>query len=137
MYNIERIGKSIADIEKYLKEITSYNIKTLNNLEDGKTYHAASMVVFAILNRTIDLGGELITAEELGAPQTYQDIMPTLAKAGIINKEQAVKLNKLIRKRNVLAHFYEDIHEKELFETIKDIPLIKEFVESVRKRLKK
>src|SRR3989344_89906 len=109
MYDFQRIGKIIADIEKYVRELKSFDIRKQSDLSDAKTYHATSMVVFAILNRLIDLGSEIISAENLGAPNTYSDIMPALAKANVINKESASELNKLIQKRNVLAHFYDDI----------------------------
>lgn len=135
MYDIERIGKLITDIEKYLKELEGFEIRKKEDLEDSKTYHATSMVLFAILNRLIDLGGEIISAENLGAPSTYQDIMPILTKANVINKEQTKELNKLIRKRNILAHFYEDINEKELYKTLKDLPIIKVFIDTIRKRI--
>lgn len=134
-YDIERIGKLITDIEKYLKEITNYKIDSVSDLSDSKTYHASSMIIFAILNRIIDLGSEILSAEDLGAPNTYQDIMPSLAKANMINKQQADNLNKLIKKRNIFAHFYEDIKEKELFKTIKDLPEIRPFLETIKKRI--
>ena len=128
MYDTERIGKIVADIEKYLTELDSYKITNKDSLFDGKTYNASAMVVFAILNRVIDLGGEIISAENLGAPNSYQDIIPLLIKAGVINKIQGEKLNFLIKKRNVLAHFYEDISEKDLFNMIREIGLIKKFI---------
>ena len=121
MYDIQRIGKIITDIEKYIKELKSYKLNSSDELLDSKNYNASSMLLFAILNRTIDLGSEIISAENLGAPNTYQDIMPLLAKAGLMNKKEANQLNDLIRIRNVLAHFYEDITEKNLFNTIKEI----------------
>ena len=134
-YDIERIGKLIADIEKYTKELESYKINDAIGFSDSKTYHASSMLVFAILNRLIDLGSEILSVENLGAPNTYQDIMPLLAKANIINKEQADNLNKIIKKRNTLAHFYEDINEKELIKTIKDISAVKSFISTIKKRI--
>jgi len=33
------------------------------------------MLIFAIVNRLIDLGSEIISTEELGAPNTYKEIM--------------------------------------------------------------
>jgi len=114
MYDLERIGKIISDINKYMKELEGYNLSK-EDLSDSKNYNASSMLVFAILNRLIDIGGEIISAEELGAPNTYQDIMNILSKANVINKEKAEKLNTLISKRNIFAHFYEDITEKELY----------------------
>jgi|SRR3989344_1881082 len=136
MYDLQRIGSLISSIQKYMNEIKGYSVKSADDLADSKNYNASSMVVFAILNKVIDLGNEIISAEELGAPNTYQDIMPILAKANIINKLQAEKLNKLIRKRNVLAHFYDEMSEKDLFDAIKEIPLIEDFIVIVKKRVK-
>ena len=89
MYDLHRLGKIITDINKYLKELESYNIKNSDDLIESKNYNASSMVIFAILNRLIDLGSELISAEELEAPNSYKDIMPTLSKANIINKKDS------------------------------------------------
>ena len=136
MHDIERIGKIISDINKYFSQLESYNINSVDELFDSMKYNASSMAVFAILNRVIDLGGEIISAENLGAPNTYQDIMPVLAKANVLNKEQSEKLNKLVKKRNILAHFYEDMNEKELFKTIKELFIIKDFLRIIVKRIK-
>ena len=135
MYDIQRIGKIIADIEKYIKELENYNL-TINDLYESKNYHATSMLIFTILNRLIDLGGEIISAEKLGAPNTYQDIMEILAKGNIINKKQADEINNLIRKRNIFAHFYEDITEKDLYKTIKDLISVEGFLTTIKKRIK-
>jgi|SRR3989344_171150 len=135
MYDLQRIGKIISDIEKYIKDLESYNL-SLNDLYESKNYNASSMLIFAVLNRVIDLGNEIIFAENLGAPNTYQDIMIILSKANVLNKEQAEKLNKLIKQRNVFAHFYGDISEKELFKIIKEIPEVNNFLKIVKKRVK-
>ena len=136
MFDLQRIGKIISDIERYINELNSYKITKADDLNDSKTYNASAMVLFAILNRLIDLGSEIIFAENLSAPNTYQDIMPTLAKVGIIDKERAEKLNLLINKRNILAHFYGDIKEKDLFNLIKNIYLVEDFVKTAKKRIK-
>ncbi|MEK6843872.1 MAG: HepT-like ribonuclease domain-containing protein [Nanoarchaeota archaeon] len=132
MYDIQRIGKIIADIEKHIKELDNYNL-ALNDLYESKNYHASSMLIFAILNKLIDLGSEMISAEKLGAPNTYQDIMILLAKGNIINKNQAGELNNLVKKRNIFAHFYEDISEKELYKTIKEIKIVEGFLITIKK----
>lgn len=136
VYDLQKMGNLIAEIKKYLNELRSYNIKEISDLEDGKTYNASSMVVFAILTKVIDLGGEIINAEELGAPNRYSDIMTILAKANVINKKRADELNKLVAQRNVLAHFYGDIKEKDLLSLIKEMRIVEDFVETVRKRVK-
>ena len=135
MYDVQRIGKIISDINKYLGELKSYNLKK-EDLSDSKSYRASSMLIFAVLNRLIDLGGEIISAENLGAPNTYQDIMPILAKANVINKQQSEKINTLIKKRNVFAHFYEEISESELYKTIREVYEVEDFLKTIKKRIK-
>ena len=134
-YNINRIGNLIKETEKYLGELKSYNIKSKEDLTDSKTFHAASMVVFAILNRIIDLGNDILISENVGAPNSYQDIMPLLAKSNVINREQASELNLLVKKRNVFAHFYGEITMADLLSTIKKIYLVNDFLSAIRRRV--
>ncbi len=135
MYDLQRIGKIISEIEKYMKELEEYKI-TRDNLKDSKNYYASSMLVFAILNRLIDLGSEIISAEQLGAPNAYQDIMNILAKGNIINKEMADKMNRLVSKKNIFAHFYGEVTEKEVFNTIQELKNIEGFLRAVKRRVK-
>jgi len=135
MYDLQRIGRIISEIDKYMKELESYKI-TKDNLKDSRNYHASSMLVFAILNRLIDLGSEIISAEQLGAPNTYQDIMNILAKGNVINKETAEKMNRLVSKRNVFAHFYGEITEKEVFNTIQELKYAEVFLKTIKRRVK-
>ncbi|MBS3081751.1 DUF86 domain-containing protein [Candidatus Pacearchaeota archaeon] len=136
MYDVQRIGKIIADLQRYMNDARSYKIEKVSDLEDKRNYYALSMVIFAILNRLLDLGNEIISAEELGAPEAYDRTMSILAKANVINNEKADSLNKLIARRNVLAHFYEDITEKDLFAVFKELYQIEDFIKTIKKRVK-
>ncbi len=62
--------------------------------------------------------------------------MNILAKGNVINKDQAEKMNKLISKRNFFAHFYGEVTEKELFNTIIDLKEIDSFLKTIKKRVK-
>lgn len=137
MYNLERITIIISDIEKYIEKLKKYSITELSALSDDKIFHASSMIVFTILNRTIDLGNEILVSENVGAPQSNIDTMFLLAKAGIMNEKEAGELNKLIEKRNDFAHFYGSINEKKLFDLIKNIDVAKKFIEKLKKRILK
>jgi len=80
MYDVERIGKIISDIERYFRdlELEGLNIKKVEDLEDRKDFYAISMVLFSILNRAIDLGDEIVMANNLGMPSTYKEIFRLL-----------------------------------------------------------
>ena len=135
MYDIKRTGKIIADIQKYLAEIESYSIKSSADLKESMKFRATSMLLFALLDRVIDLGTEIVIAENMGMPQTHQDIMPLLTKANIVNKEQADKMNILIKERNKIGHLYEEITPHHIFNILAEMPLIEQFLKTVKKRI--
>lgn len=134
-YDKIKIGSLMSTIQKYIAELDSYKIQKTDDLYDRRNYHASSMVVLTILNKVIDLANEIIFSENLGSPNTYEDIMPSLASANVINKEQANELNKLIKYRNILAHYYEEIKEKDLLFLIKRISTIENFLRTIAKRI--
>ena len=136
MYDIKRIGKIIADIQKYLAELKRYNIQNSSDLNESMKYHATAMLLFALLDRIIDLGTEAVIAEDLGMPQTHRDIMPLLAKANVLNKEHAEKINTLIKERNKIAHLYEEITPKQLFSIVNALPIIEQFLTTIKKRIR-
>jgi len=78
MYDIERTARIISDIEKYLRDLEELDIKEARDLADKRNFYAISMVLFSILNRTIDLGEELVMANNLGMPSTYREIFKLL-----------------------------------------------------------
>jgi hypothetical protein len=90
MYDTERIARIISDIEKYLRDLEELDIKEAKDLADKRNFYAISMVLFSILNRTIDLGEELVMANNLGMPLLIKkfssywlkisSLMPILAK---------------------------------------------------------
>jgi len=135
MYDIKRIGRIVADIQKYLAEIRGYNIKNSSDLDESMKYRATSMLLFALLDRVIDLGTEIVIAEEKGMPQTNQDILPMLAEANVISKEQAEKLTSLVKERNKIAHLYEEITPKRIFDIVGELPEIEQFLKTIKKRI--
>ncbi len=135
MFDIERIGKIISDIERFLSDLDSMEIKNVDDLRDRKTFYASSMLIFAILNRVIDLGEELILAYGLGIPKTYRAIFKELGKAGIIDKNLQTVLESLVFYRNAIAHEYYDIDEEEIFEVINSLDAVRRFVKRVKEIL--
>ncbi len=95
------------------------------------------MNLFGILNRLIDLGTEILAEEKVGSPSRYEDIMPMLAKTGIINKKTAEELNALIKKRNYFAHFYHEVQEKEVWNTLQNLGILDSFLATIKSRIKK
>ncbi|MCK4731997.1 MAG: DUF86 domain-containing protein [Methanophagales archaeon] len=138
MYDVERIGKIISDIERYFRdlELEGLNIKKVEDLEDRKDFYAISMVLFSILNRAIDLGDEIVMANNLGMPSTYKEIFRLLTRNEYIGKDMGEKLSNLVFYRNLLSHEYYDLTEEDVFEVFKKISIVKKFVERIKEVLK-
>jgi len=134
MYDVERIGKIISDIERYFKdlELEGLNIKKVEDLEDRKGFYAISMVLFSILNRAIDLGDEIVMANHLGMPSTYKEIFRLLTRNEYIGKDMGEELSNLVFYRNLLSHEYYDLTEEDVFEVFKKISIVKKFVERMK-----
>jgi len=76
-YDLDRMGIIMADIERYLRDFRELKIERVGDLQDKKTFYAASMILFSLLNRVIDLGNEVVMAKSLGIPATYREIFPS------------------------------------------------------------
>ena len=125
MYDVEQIGKIIADIEKYFRDIVHLKVENTNMTTEQ--FYALSMILFTILNRTIDLGKEIIRGKKLGMPYSYKEIFQMLEKEKLISHSLSHELQWLAGQRNVLAHEYFDVTEKSIFAIYVRIKVIKEF----------
>ena len=132
MYDVERIGKIISDIERYFRDLEGLNIKKVEDLEDRKDFYAISMVLFSILNRAIDLGDEIVMANNLGMPSTYKEIFRLLTRNEYIGKDIGEELSNLVFYRNLLSHEYYDLTEDDVFEVFKRIDIVKKFVGRIK-----
>ncbi|MEA2074370.1 MAG: DUF86 domain-containing protein, partial [Euryarchaeota archaeon] len=127
-----------SDIERYFRdlELEGLNIKKVEDLEDRKDFYAISMVLFSILNRTIDLGDEIVMANNLGMPSTYKDIFRLLTKNKFIDKSVGEELSNLVFYRNLLSHEYYDLTEEDVFDVFERINIVKKFVERTKEIVK-
>lgn len=136
-YDSERIAKILADLEKFLKDLELLNIKARKDLDDLKNFYSASMVLFSIINRLIDLGGELVSGAQLGMPGTYKEIFIILSNKGLIENKLAKELSSLVSYRNKISHEYYDVTPDEVFRLLQNIKIAKEFLEKAKRIIKK
>ncbi|ATZ61232.2 MAG: DUF86 domain-containing protein [Methanosarcinales archaeon Met12] len=137
MYDTERIGKIISDIEKYFRDLEELDIKKIEDLEDKKNFYSLSMVLFSAINRTINLGEEVVVANDIGMPSTYREIFRLLAKNKFIDRRLEKRLSNLVFYRNLLSHEYYDLTEKDVFDVSKRIKVVKQFVDIVKDEISK
>jgi len=131
-YDKQRITIIISDIERFLFDLESFNVKTPEDLQDKKNFYSVSMAIFAGINRTIDLGDEIISAKNFDTPGTYKDIFYVLWSNKIIDKDLKKKLDFLIENRNALSHEYSNFTHENLYSLVQETNSIKRFVKIVK-----
>ena len=94
-------------------------------------FYSLSMILFTILNRTIDLGEEIIRAKKIGMPGSYQSIFQVLEREKLISADLSQTLQYLTKQRNVLAHEYFDITLKSIFLISQRMNTVKDFIKIV------
>lgn len=134
---MEKIAKAIADIENWFKELEKLCIKNVEDLNDPRNFHTTSMLVFSIINRTIDIGEEVVAKERLGFPSSYREVFEILEKNSIINEKLKENLSRLVFYRNLFAHEYFSFSKKEVSDALQEVKEVETFVLRVKKFLKK
>lgn len=138
MLDKQRINFIILDIEKYLKKLEKMNLKKIEDLQNETIFLASSMIVFQILNRTIDLGDEIIRGNKLGYPIDTKDIFNMLKNEKVINEPQSRILKEFVTFRNKFGHRYGQLEKKEIINFIeKDRQEINKFIDSAIKYIQK
>jgi len=136
MADLTRLNIAIDEIAAYMKRIENMNLKTEKDIDDIR-FDAASMVLFSMINKTIDLAEEVVKIRDLGVPTKYRDLLEFIRRGKIISEERERKIADLIILRNNFAHRYERITKKDLLKIIKDISEIKKFIEDIKKEFSK
>jgi uncharacterized protein YutE (UPF0331/DUF86 family) len=132
--NRDRLAIIIEEIEFYFIKLDELKIKKESDIDDIK-FFAASMIIFSIINKTIDLAEEMCRLKGRGNPIEYKDLFINLEYAKIISKEEVSKLSDLIRMRNKFAHRYELISRKTILEGMSSLSIVRSFIKKIEKEM--
>jgi uncharacterized protein YutE (UPF0331/DUF86 family) len=131
----ERIVKIVSDVEKYTKDLEEMSIRTADDLTKMEKYYATSMIMFSLLNRVIDLAQEVVVGRKLGMPSSYREVFRILRERSFISKEMLVEMEKFVELRNALSHEYYRISSGEIFRAVKNIGVVRKFVEDMKRKI--
>lgn len=138
MIDKEQISIMIKDIGRYLSDLNRIDIPSKKDLEEPEAFYAVSMVIFAVMNRTIDIGNEIIAGSgEMSLPATYKDTFELLSKNKVITTGLAAKMIFLARYRNIIAHEYHVLSADELYSLKKKIYDVEGFIAEIKKFLER
>ncbi|MEK7396027.1 MAG: HepT-like ribonuclease domain-containing protein [Candidatus Poribacteria bacterium] len=127
-----RINKIVRDIYRFLNDLDKMKVESIDDLKNIEKFYAVSMVLFALINRTVDLGDEIVASLNIGMPSKYSDVFYLLRRNDYISRELTQNLILLVDTRNLLSHKYQDFDEEDIFDIMEKAQSIKEFVENMK-----
>lgn len=133
--NKERLLSIIRDIERFFCDLDSIKVRKIEDLASKERFYAASMLLFSLINRAIDLGEEIVADKKLGLPGTYREIFYLLSKHKVISRELSDDLSSLVYFRNLAAHEYQTFTESDVYSAFHKIKSVQRFVDVVKNRL--
>jgi len=128
-----RLASIISRIERH-KEKAKEMVKM--DISDYLVFNALAMECFQAVNSAIELGELVISEKNLGFPATYREIFELLHDANVIGKKNLENIKRLIFFRNLIAHEYYTITQKELKEMANLLDSLNEMVENAKKLFK-
>ena len=128
----EKINKMTEYYEKFLELVKdiSYN----DYIKDYVKQMASDKLIELIIDTAISINNMILKKEKKDTSPNYYNSFINLAEAGIIDMDFAIKIAPSTGLRNVLVHQYEEVDDKQVYESFKDIEVYyKEYIELIKK----
>jgi len=109
---LAHLGRIIRDLER-LRVLPSQEreANSLANLSLERALHVAAEAIF-------DIGHHLLAGRGLDVPAAYREVLPALARAGIIDPAIMERLDGLAGLRNILVHDYVGVDTARLWQLL-------------------
>lgn len=120
MINKELVVNKMADIQKYLEEmspILKYEAREI--IDDNLKLHTVERLFQLIVDATIDVNTHIIIEKELNVPDDYQSTFMTLGEHKILPMDFAVAIAPSVGLRNLIVHKYGKVDIKKMVDDVK------------------
>jgi uncharacterized protein YutE (UPF0331/DUF86 family) len=132
------IYRKISLIEADITRLRQYSALTEDvYLTDETAQLAVERLLERIVGRLLDINYHILKEQTNSLPQDYFDSFLALSREGIVSEELSRRVAKSAGLRNVLAHEYDAVDERQVYAAIKfaltDVP---EYLRSILSWLK-
>lgn len=136
---VNLINRKLKEMEEnliFLKE-GSYSITKDNLKEDIIRYWGIERGIQILIELVIDISNIIISANNVEKPNTYRQTIMKLSKIGVIPKDFAIDLSKMVGYRNILVHDYAKIDEEIILDILNSkLDDFANYIDNVKKWLK-
>ncbi len=104
------VGRKLAQIDTYLKQIGDFSRISLNQYKiNWRTQRIVERTLHILIEACVDIANHIISDREMRLPTAYADTFTVLMENKVIGKNLCGTLEKMARFRNVVVHQYETI----------------------------
>lgn len=132
-----RVMEKIRIIQECLNKLRTLSQLSVDEFtSDFKNFDSAKYNLQIAIEAMIDIGNHIISRKGLGTPKTYRDTFEALHKGNIIPREDLATYKLMVRFRNRIVHFYDEIDDREVYKILQNnLGDFSSFIEHVDKIL--
>ncbi len=135
MTDVELVAKKLAEIETYVRELSTLS-QPEEIARDVKEERFVAHTLQLAIQAVLDVASHIVSDERLGEPRASRDLIDLLRRDGLVAADQVATLGRMVGFRNLLVHEYakvdlaivRDIVERRLDDLLG-------FVAAIRRRL--
>jgi uncharacterized protein YutE (UPF0331/DUF86 family) len=124
---LKLLEENIAGLLEFRRKTSFEDI-----LHDKSKEWALRYGLIETIQIVIDISCHLVSKYNLGNPSTYAECIELLEKYGHIDKDLAQKLLGMVGLRNILIHEYVAIDNRKLYDLLKNIEDIRDFIHKIK-----
>jgi uncharacterized protein YutE (UPF0331/DUF86 family) len=135
--NIKVIENKKSSIQKYLKILQRYKKFSRKGIEDDIDIKGAlERYLYLAIQSTIDMAEAIIAYKDFRKPTTLTEAFHILNEEGFITDNLTKELVKMVGLRNIVAHDYEKMDYKILYDVLQNkLKDIETFLKEISRRL--
>lgn len=111
---LEIIKEDIEELEK-MKEVAIDQLK-----QNRREAAAAKFFIREAIEAMIDIAAHIVAKKLLGTPSTNVEIIEILSNKDMVSKENIATYIKMVKYRNRLVHFYQEVTIQEIYDIIQN-----------------
>jgi uncharacterized protein YutE (UPF0331/DUF86 family) len=134
-FNIDRIRQIVGEVNLSLAKIENLSrVSEDEFLTSQEKIDSAKYNLIVAIEGSIDICNHIVAKAGGRAPCDYGDCFTVLSELGVITKDEADKLKKMVKFRNILVHLYFKVDNKKVYEIMKkDIIDIRNYLKQIGK----
>jgi uncharacterized protein YutE (UPF0331/DUF86 family) len=137
MSNFNVIENKISSVQKYLKILERYKKYSREEIEKNVDIRGAvERYLYLAIQSTINIAEAVISFKNFRKPTTMAESFIILSEEGIIDREFAEKLIKMVGFRNIIAHDYEELNYDIVYDVLHQrLKDIEKFIEIIKEKI--